>query len=232
MRVELPPYLQNYRATLLRHPAAPWAAEICRLHPGPSAEVRGLMDQDKSIQAIDTMSPEQIAIDPAQAYGPWNPGIDSTLPTEFLPIATVFNPTNVSCNLIELKEINSFCGLALERLSTFKPTRLALHEVLIRVMADLSVPDGKEYKDLGINFRQMTATIMEKYIAPELAAITSLFEQLKREAAEFLDRAQGAKASDIERPEFPRSNPSRWSRLFLPSRNRMSTHEITCPERR
>ena len=215
MRVELPPYLQNYRATLLRHPAAPWVAEICRLHPGPSAEVRGLMDQDKSIEAIDTMSPEQIAIDPAQAYGPWNPGIDSTLPTEFLPIATVFNSTNVSCNLIELKEISSFCGgLALERLSTFKPARLALHEVLIRVMADLSVPDGEEYGDLGINFRQMTATIMEKYIAPELAAITSLFEQLKREAAEFLDRAQGATASDIERPEFPRSNPSRAGRDF------------------
>ena len=85
------------------------------------------------------MSPERIAINPpresAQAYGPWNPGIDSTLPTEFLPIATVFNSTNVSCSLIELKEINSFCGLALERLSTFKPARLALHEVLIRVMA-------------------------------------------------------------------------------------------------
>ena len=193
------------------------------------------MDQGKSIEAVDTMSPERIAIDPpretAQAYGPWNPGIDSTLPTEFLPIATVFNSTNVSCSLIELKEINSFCGLALERLSTFKPARLALHEVLIRVMADLSVPDGEEYGDLGINFRQMTATIMEKYIAPELAAITSLFEQLKREAAEFLDRAQGATASDIERPELPKSNPSRWSRLFLPSRNRMSTHEITCPER-
>jgi hypothetical protein len=120
--------------------------------------------------------------------------------------------------------------LALERLSTFKPARLALHEVLIREMADLSVPDGEEYGDLGINFRQMTAMIMEKYIAPELVAITSLFEQLKREATDFLDRAQGATASDIERPAFPKSNPSRWSRLFLPSRTRMSTREITYPE--
>jgi glutathione S-transferase len=39
VRVELPPYLQNYRATLLRHPAARWAAEIYRLHRGHSAEV-------------------------------------------------------------------------------------------------------------------------------------------------------------------------------------------------
>ena len=39
LRVELPPYLQEYRATLLRHPAAQWAPDIYRLHRGRSAEV-------------------------------------------------------------------------------------------------------------------------------------------------------------------------------------------------
>jgi glutathione S-transferase len=39
LQVELPPYLQDYRATLLRHPAAQWAAGIYRLHRGHSAEV-------------------------------------------------------------------------------------------------------------------------------------------------------------------------------------------------
>jgi glutathione S-transferase len=39
IRVELPSYLQDYRATLLRHPAAQWAANIYRLHRGQSAEV-------------------------------------------------------------------------------------------------------------------------------------------------------------------------------------------------
>jgi len=39
LRVELPPYLQGYRATLLRHPATQWAAGIYRLHRGRSAEV-------------------------------------------------------------------------------------------------------------------------------------------------------------------------------------------------
>jgi hypothetical protein len=37
--VELPLYLQDYRATLLRHPAVQWAAGIYRLHRGHSAEV-------------------------------------------------------------------------------------------------------------------------------------------------------------------------------------------------
>jgi glutathione S-transferase len=39
LRVTLPSYLQDYRATLLRHPAAQWAAGIYRLHRGTSAEV-------------------------------------------------------------------------------------------------------------------------------------------------------------------------------------------------
>ena len=36
---QLPSYLQEYRATLLRHPAAQWAVEIYHLHRGHSAEV-------------------------------------------------------------------------------------------------------------------------------------------------------------------------------------------------
>src|SRR5213594_42171 len=39
LRVELPPYLQDYRATLLQHPATQWATGIYRLHRGRSAEV-------------------------------------------------------------------------------------------------------------------------------------------------------------------------------------------------
>ena len=39
LQVELPPYLQDYRATVLRHPTARWAAGIYGLHRGDSAEV-------------------------------------------------------------------------------------------------------------------------------------------------------------------------------------------------
>ena len=39
LQVALPLYLKDYRATLLRHPAAQWAAGIYRLHRGYSAEV-------------------------------------------------------------------------------------------------------------------------------------------------------------------------------------------------
>src|SRR5262249_35155860 len=39
LRVELPPHLQDYRATLLPHPPMKWAANVHRLHRGRSAEV-------------------------------------------------------------------------------------------------------------------------------------------------------------------------------------------------
>jgi hypothetical protein len=167
------------------------------------------------------LSPETNVTGLEPACGPWNPGIESTLPAAFLPLATAFSAANTSSSVGEVMEISRFCGLAPERLSAFRPERLALHEVLIRVMADLAVPDGEKYEDLGINFRRMTATIMGMHIAPELDAITALFELMKAEAAAFLDMAQArpdAGAASAP-PERPASTPRWWSRLLLPSRN-------------
>jgi glutathione S-transferase len=39
LQVELPAYVQAYRATLLQHPATQWAAGIYRQHRGRSAEI-------------------------------------------------------------------------------------------------------------------------------------------------------------------------------------------------
>jgi glutathione S-transferase len=39
LQIELPQYLQDYRAALLEHPATRWAADIYRLHRGRSAEI-------------------------------------------------------------------------------------------------------------------------------------------------------------------------------------------------
>jgi glutathione S-transferase len=39
LQVELPPYLKDYRTSLLRHPAAQWATGIYHLHRGYSAEM-------------------------------------------------------------------------------------------------------------------------------------------------------------------------------------------------
>ena len=167
--------------------------------------------------AVDTAThaPSKTAPPGEAVYGPWNPGIESTLPSAFLPLSTVFCTANVSSSLDEVQELADFCGLPIERLTTFRPERLALHEVLIRVMADLTVPDGQKYEDLGVNFRQMTAAIMDKHIAPKMSEIDGVFERLKREAADFIDRAQTSPPSLDKGPgAAPVSRLARWARMI------------------
>ncbi len=115
---------------------------------------------------------------PSEKPGPWSPGISSAIPERYLPLATIYRSENVSTSLQQVRELADFTGLAPHSLVAFRPERLIVHEVLIRVMADLSVPDGKVYEDLGINFRRMVGIILSKYVAPERAAIIAAFDEL------------------------------------------------------
>ncbi|MGI9463811.1 MAG: hypothetical protein ACR2OM_07725, partial [Aestuariivirgaceae bacterium] len=60
---------------------------------------------------------------------------------------------------------------------------LVVHELLIRVTADISVPDGAKYEDLGINFRRIASAILDKYIAPHFDEIDAVHEQLRKDAS-------------------------------------------------
>ena len=125
----------------------------------------------------------------AECYGPWNPGISSTLPRDLLPLSTVFRPENVATSVEEAHELSAFCGLAPHKLVAFRAERLIVHELLVRVTADLSVPDGRQYKDLGINFRDIASVILETYIAPHQDRLVDLPEDLRREASGRIEQA-------------------------------------------
>jgi hypothetical protein len=127
-------------------------------------------------------------LEPKLEFGPWNPGIDSTLPREFLPLSTLFRPENVSTNLADLHELSDFSGISLQDLVVFKPERLLVHELLIRVTADLSVPDGTKYEDLGTNFRRMTATILSKHILPQFDEIKQVYDNVRREISVLIEQ--------------------------------------------
>ena len=64
-------------------------------------------------------------------------------------------------------ELNDLTGLDIFDLVAFRPERLALHELLIRVTADLSVPSGSRVEDLGINFREMVNTLLANHVAAQ-----------------------------------------------------------------
>ncbi|HEY3181170.1 MAG TPA: hypothetical protein VGL25_20080 [Casimicrobiaceae bacterium] len=115
------------------------------------------------------------------AFGPWNPGIRSPLPHDLLPLATIFRPENVFTTPRYAEELQDLTGLDVTDIVTFRPERLALHELLVRITADLSVPDGQRIEDLGINFREMTRVILSRYIEPRMPSIIATYEALRTE---------------------------------------------------
>ncbi len=117
------------------------------------------------------------------AYGPWNPGVESALPRRLLPLVTLYRAENATGGPAEAFELADLTGLPAEELVAFRPRRLVLHELLVRVTADLSVPDGARVEDLGINFRAMTSTLLARYIEPHMAQLERAYAQLERAIA-------------------------------------------------
>lgn len=115
-------------------------------------------------------------------FDAWNPGLSSDIPSRLLPSATIFRTENSHVGYVEAREAGKFCGLEPGDMIAFRVERLIVHEVLIRVTADLSVPDGPSYEELGINLRAMAAQILDRHIEPELDSIRSKFQALRSEA--------------------------------------------------
>jgi hypothetical protein len=69
-----------------------------------------------------------------QPFGPWNPGLVSQVPAELRPLCTIFRPDNVFTSVASATELQQLTGLPLCELVAFRPERLLLHELLIRVM--------------------------------------------------------------------------------------------------
>ena len=120
-------------------------------------------------------------------FGPWNPGVQSQVPGHLRHYCTIFRPENVFTSVANAGELRDLTGLELRELVTFQPRRLALHEVLIRVTADLSVPDGSRIEDLGINFRQMTRALLDGCIDPRMSEIDAIYDAARRRLSEIIE---------------------------------------------
>jgi hypothetical protein len=153
---------------------------------------------------------------PVAAAGPWNPGILSQLPAELRPLCTVFRPENVFTSLSTATELQLLTGLPATELVAFRPQRLVLHEVLIRVTADFSVPDGSRIEDLGINFREITSLLIRRYLEAEMPAITAAFERTRSSLAPAVHAAFATAGSSPVRAPGARSP---LSRLLSPRRS-------------
>ncbi|WP_206456305.1 hypothetical protein [Aurantimonas marina] len=130
--------------------------------------------------------------DTGDEFGPWNPGLSSAIPQRLLPLSTMFRPENVETGFSQARELADFSGLDPKDTIAFRAERLIVHELLIRVTADLSVPDGPEYEELGINMRGMTARIYDEHVRPRL-------HELKAEHERVAGRARGFIAAELQR---------------------------------
>jgi hypothetical protein len=121
-------------------------------------------------------------------YWAWNPGLQSQLPREYLPLSTIFRAENVSATLAKACELSDFCGLPPDELVAFRVDRIIVHELLVHVTTSIAVPDGRDYEDLGKNFREITATILNRFITPHREDLARTFEQLKHNARVIIER--------------------------------------------
>ncbi len=94
----------------------------------------------------------------------------------------VFRAENVETDFADCEELSDFCGLPASRLCLFRPERLVVHELLVRVMADLSIPLGSVYADLGVNFRRIVTTILREGIEAHGPAIRDELQAIRHEA--------------------------------------------------
>jgi hypothetical protein len=159
-------------------------------------------------QACDTSDAAPAA---RAEFGPWNPGIESQLPRQLLPLATLFRPENVFTSVERAEELRDLTGLRIEELVAFRSSRLVLHELLIRVTADLSVPDGPRVEDLGIAFRRMVTAVLARDIEPHHAEIENAYGMLRRQLAELIDSELAASMST----DAARRSPAGERRRFL-----------------
>jgi hypothetical protein len=150
-------------------------------------------------------------------FGAWNPGLESEVPREYLPLSTIFRSDNVSTGVAKAHELSDYCGLPAEELVAFRADRLIVHELLIQVTTSVAVPDGRDYEDLGRNFRVIATTILNRYVAPHRRELTQVFERLKSEASVKIER-ELAKAFAAPTPPVEAERESWLRRLFAVER--------------
>src|SRR5688500_17461391 len=140
--------------------------------------------------------------------GPWNPGIVTPLPEALRPSCTVLRPANTATSIAAARERREWTGLDLPDVVAFRPERLALHELMIRITANVSVPTGEAIGDLGVNFRALTRAILASHVEPRMEAIEAAYAATRLRARKVIDAA----AAEACRAGDPAKLAAEWDR--------------------
>lgn len=145
-------------------------------------------------------------------FSAWNPGLEAELPRRYQPLETIHRPANVYSRLSDISELRALTGLAEEELVAFRAERLVLHELIVRVTADVVVLEGEEEELLGQHFRRIALKILSDYLTPQLPTFQQeydrLYDEIHGRVGEILATAFAPEPVAVD-PE-PASLLSRW----------------------
>ncbi|MEP3629096.1 MAG: hypothetical protein ABJN04_03740 [Hyphomicrobiales bacterium] len=148
-------------------------------------------------------------------FGPWNPGLQSEIPTRLMPLVTLYRPENGEVSYEQAVELRDTFGLPLELLATFTPERLIIHRLLVRITADFTLKDGPAYEDLGISLRGMVERLFAEHVKPKLGDFTAQYEQVRSDAARIIDVELAGKFGHPA-PSEVEKKPRELFKLFAP----------------
>ena len=140
----------------------------------------------------------------------WNPGVGPGIPREFRALETIFRPQCVFTAVEEIDELVALSGLPAEELTVFRPQRLALHEIIIRVTAEIAVAEGDEEEDFGRNFRRIATRIHDGYVAPHTDEIVHAWTDLGLRSEVLVRQLLAETLFVPPAPAAPRRWFSRW----------------------
>lgn len=160
------------------------------------------------------------------SFDAWNPGLESTIPHRLSDQITLFHSDNSWVSYKDAQEAASLTGLPISRLVDLKLERMAVHELLVRVTAELSVPDGPSYEFLGLQLRGMVKQIHESYLLPQIDALNQQYDDFRAQAkTQLLAMIQGK--IEEENTKASKEKSKSWWRIFAPKQSTKQTKAST-----
>jgi hypothetical protein len=161
---------------------------------------------------MQTSTTDRAAAEAAAGLDAWHPGVGTGIPAEYRHLETIIRPECSSSRLAELAELHSLTALPFEELSAFKPERQALHEAIVRVTADLAVPEGDFEEQFGRNFRAIANALMDEAVAPRIADIAADWQRWREGVSQ---QVRTILAQALADPPSPESRPRNWLQRLL-----------------
>lgn len=136
----------------------------------------------------------------------WSPGVSSRVPREFQHLETIYRPEHTFPGPELVDDFAHMTGLPHEELVMFRPARLVLHEIIVRVTADIVVSEGATEEVFGLNFRRIAETILAGYVAPQRLMLERMHEDLRQRTAERVRAILDARLGTVSEPARPRAS--------------------------